>query len=196
MSAEQETIRCSNCRCERFVSEFDITRLGRRLKTCQTCKAGRERNKCEHHRKRSQCVDCGGASICNHKRRREQCVPCGGSQICLHQRIRDKCRECDPDNYLKSIVLQRISKALKGSGIRGGFHHLGCDVPTFRAHLEAQFTEGMNWENQGEWEIDHIIAILHRANGIKPTPEDLLTRLHYTNTQPLWARDNHAKGNR
>jgi hypothetical protein len=85
---------------------------------------------------------------------------------------------------------------LKGTGLRGGFHHLGCSVAEYRKYLEERFTNGMSWENQGEWHIDHIVALLHRADGVKPTPEELLVRLHYTNTQPLWREENLKKGNR
>ena len=37
--------------------------------------------KCEHNRQRSQCKECGGASICQHARRRSECKECGGASI-------------------------------------------------------------------------------------------------------------------
>ena len=49
---------------------------------------------CEHGRVRSQCKECGGASICEHGRRRSKCKECGGSGICEHGRQRYFCREC------------------------------------------------------------------------------------------------------
>ena len=66
---------------------------------------------------------------------------------------------------------------------------LGCDWETAHKHLEIQFTKGMNWENQGEWHIDHIIPLVS-AN----TKEELIKLCHYTNLQPLWAEDNLKKG--
>jgi hypothetical protein len=36
---------------------------------------------------------------------------------------------------------------------------LGCDILFFRKYLEKLFQEGMNWENYGEWHVDHIIPI-------------------------------------
>ena len=36
---------------------------------------------CEHNRRRSQCKECGGASICQHARRRSKCKECGGASI-------------------------------------------------------------------------------------------------------------------
>ena len=50
----------------------------------------------------------------------------------------------------------------------------------------------MTWENYGEWEIDHIIPIKYQ----KPSIEEVIERLNYTNTQPLWASKNRSKGNR
>ena len=32
----------------------------------------------------------------------------------------------------------------------------GCTYKELLDHLESQFEEGMTWENQGEWHIDHI----------------------------------------
>jgi hypothetical protein len=54
----------------------------------------------------------------------------------------------------------------------------------------------MTWDNYGEWEIDHIKPILFKENGVKPTTEEIIERLHYTNTQPLWKIDNVMKGDR
>ena len=66
---------------------------------------------------------------------------------------------------------------------------IGCDYESAHKHLERQFTKGMNWSNQGEWHIDHIIP-LASAN----TKEELIKLCHYTNLQPLWAEDNLKKG--
>jgi hypothetical protein len=51
----------------------------------------------------------------------------------------------------------------------------------------------MTWENYGDvWEIDHIVPLKYQD----PTLEQVIERLHYTNTQPLWASENASKGNR
>lgn len=54
----------------------------------------------------------------------------------------------------------------------------------------------MTWEIYGKWEIDHTIPIKYKQNGIKPSIEKVIKRLHYTNTQPLWGKENKSKGNR
>ena len=72
---------------------------------------------------------------------------------------------------------------------------IGCDVPTARAHLEAQFEEWMTWENygsgKGKWCIDHIIPVA----SIDIFNEDEVKRIfHYTNMQPLEFCKNCEKG--
>ena len=37
--------------------------------------------------------------------------------------------------------------------------YLGCNIETFKKHVEQQFTEDMSWENYGEWNIDHKIPL-------------------------------------
>ena len=49
----------------------------------------------------------------------------------------------------------------------------------------------MNWENYGEWHIDHIIPV---SKFSKDTPMDVVNALD--NLQPLWGIDNLKKGNR
>jgi len=69
--------------------------------------------------------------------------------------------------------------------------YLGCDINKFKQHIENQFVDGMTWDNHGKWHIDHIVPIKYD----NPTFEETIERLHYTNTQPLWAADNMTKGN-
>ena len=38
--------------------------------------------------------------------------------------------------------------------------------------------------------FDHKIPLKYKQDGISPTLEEVAKRLHYTNTQPLWATDN------
>jgi hypothetical protein len=68
------------------------------------------------------------------------------------------------------------------------FELLGTDLESFKAYMESLFTEGMTWENHGEWHIDHIVPL---ASG--KTPEEIWELCHYTNLQPLWAEDNLRK---
>ena len=68
--------------------------------------------------------------------------------------------------------------------------HLGCNTETFKKHIEQQFTEGMSWENYGKWHIDHRIPLKYN----KPSLEEVVKRLHYTNTHPMWASENISKG--
>jgi hypothetical protein len=85
-----------------------------------------------------------------------------------------------------------IYKSIKNQGYTKKsqtYNILGCDFDTFKKHIEKQFTKGMNWQNQGEWHFDHIIPI-----ATAKTEEDVIRLNHYTNFQPLWAKDNLSKG--
>jgi len=86
-----------------------------------------------------------------------------------------------------SIRKQFGAKACKTTSL------IGCTVEQLRQHLEAQFTEGMSWDNYGRdgWHIDHI----RPCAGFDLTdPEQQQQCFHYTNLQPLWAADNIRKG--
>jgi len=86
-----------------------------------------------------------------------------------------------------------VKAALKSEKTDRSIEYLGCNIEEFRKHIEDQFIEGMSWDNYGvDWQIDHIIPIKYG----NPSLDDVIQRLHYTNTQPLWSSENAAKGNR
>ena len=53
-----------------------------------------QKNNCEHGKRKSRCLDCGGSEMCNHNKRRSRCVECKGSEICEHKKIRITCVDC------------------------------------------------------------------------------------------------------
>ena len=100
-------------------------------------------------------------------------------------------RLSDPLYKMKSNLRTRTYKAFKHKGYSKNTktqEMLGVDWEIAKKHIERQFTKGMNWSNQGDWHIDHIIP-LSSAN----TEESLKKLCHYTNLQPLWEVDNLIK---
>lgn len=68
---------------------------------------------------------------------------------------------------------------------------LGCTIDEFRLYIQSKFTDGMTFENHGEWHLDHIKPI-----SLATTEEEIIELNHYTNFQPLWAKDNLSKSNK
>lgn len=132
------------------------------------------------------------AQRCEHNRKPWNCVDCGGSQTCEHKTQTKCCKICSPIGHITGVVRSRIHNALGSDKKNGTIEYLGCDAETFRFHIEEQFVEGMSWDNYGEWQIDHIIPLQYDS----PSIEEVIERLDYLNTQPLWAVENQSKGNR
>jgi hypothetical protein len=103
-------------------------------------------------------------------------------------------RKTDLMYALTEKIRIRIFAAIKSGGYRKNSKTeqiLGCDYETAKLHLESKFSDGMTWENQGKWHIDHIIPLASAQ-----TEDRLLELCHYTNLQPLWAKDNLSKGDK
>ena len=97
-----ETRICCKCRKEKDLRKFKIKINGKRATGCMECndtaKIYAERGKCPHEERKSQCRECGGASICTHGRQKWTCRECGGTSICTHGRQKSKCRDCGGDH--------------------------------------------------------------------------------------------------
>jgi hypothetical protein len=74
---------------------------------------------------------------------------------------------------------------------------VGCTRQQYRDHLASMFKDGMTHENYGhgsdKWQIDHIIP----KDAFKGELEANLQMIcWWGNVQPLWTRENIAKGNK
>lgn len=75
----------------------------------------------------------------------------------------------------------------------GDYELVGYTAAELRNHLQAQFKDGMSWDNYGEWHIDHIKPIKAFIDeGV--TDPAIINALD--NLQPLWASENLSKGAR
>jgi len=90
---------------------------------------------------------------------------------------------------LKSSILRFIKIGTYGKSKYKNI--LGCSIPFYKDHIAKQFKEGMNWDNHGEWHIDHVYPL-----GLAKSENELIKLFHYTNVQPLWANENLAKGSK
>ena len=62
-------------------------------------------------------------------------------------------------------------------------------------HLENQFTEGMTWENYGEWHVDHKLPIT-AFNFQEIGDNEFMRCWGLDNLQPMWADENIRKSNK
>lgn len=100
-----------------------------------------------------------------------------------------------PENKTLSAVRSRVYAALKGKDkVFNTIDTIGCTREELVAHLEKQFRDGMNWDNQGSrWHIDHIQPISKFDLSIE---EEAKKANHYTNLRPLLWHENIHKSDK
>ncbi len=87
----------------------------------------------------------------------------------------------------------RFYMALKKNSKRGQMvYFMGATAEAVKSHIANKFLPGMTWENWGPktWHIDHIRPL---SSFDLTKKEDLCLAFHFSNLQPLWAKDNLKK---
>ena len=109
---------------------------------------------------------------------------------------RKKRAQVDPVFRMSLICRRMLHRALGVAGqvkYKRTQDYLPYSYAQLVDRIESQFQEGMAWENYGDWHIDHKTPLAHFIkNGI--TDPAIINALD--NLQPLWAKDNMAKGAR
>ena len=97
---------------------------------------------------------------------------------------------------LSHILRSRLHNALKNNQKTGSaVKDLDCSVEELKQYLESKFQPGMSWDNWSldGWHIDHIKPL---SSFDLTDRKQLLEACHYTNLQPLWAKDNLSKSDK
>jgi hypothetical protein len=115
------------------------------------------------------------------------------------KRIYEKNRKAsDPVYKLIGNFRTAIYTVLKENNLNKYGHYfeiLGYQPEDLVKHLEAQFKDGMTWENYGEWHVDHKKPI--SLFKFKNMDDDEFKKCwSLENLQPLWGKENIGKSNR
>jgi len=107
-----------------------------------------------------------------------------------------KTSDKDIQFVISNALRNRFRQALKKNHKTGhAVRDLGCSIIEFKSYLESKFQEGMSWNNYGlhGWHIDHVkpLALFDLSD-----KKQVLEACHYTNLQPLWAKDNFSKSDK
>ena len=115
---------------------------------------------------------------------------------------RDKVREkyrrqgLNINRRVRQSLNCRISQMLKQHSLSKNnrtLQYVGCDFRFLKGWFEFQFQENMNWDNYGEWQIDHIIPC---SSFNLQNIDEQLTCFKWSNLSPCWKIDNIKKGDK
>ena len=99
----------------------------------------------------------------------------------------------DPKNRPAIISRKLLSRVLALTGGKSGTRTekaLGYTQAELKAHLERNFSDGMTWDNHGEWHVDHIIPV----SGMVALGVTCLKKINaLKNLRPVWASENLKK---
>ena len=109
------------------------------------------------------------------------------------KRLSDQAKQrydSEPLYRLTVGLRNRIQKVFKGlNKSKTSKELLGVnDIQFIFNYMESKFQLGMSWGNYGKWHVDHVIPLCTAK-----TEKELENLCHYTNLQPLWAKDNLKK---
>lgn len=149
--------------------------------------------KCIHEVLKYRCRKCKGSGICQHDKQRQTCKDCKGSRICEHQKIKSQCKECDLSKYILHIQRCNLNKVLKQSTLqkkKKTVEYIGCSPEEFIKFIQSKMSKEMNFDNI---HLDHIKPV---SKFDLENEDEFKMCCHYTNFQPLLAKDNLKKHNK
>jgi hypothetical protein len=202
-----KTRNCTKCKQDKAETEYYECKDGLRT-TCKTCF---DKTQCIHNKYRTRCFECGGGCFCHHEKRKSRCLLCGGGEICIHSKMRyncltckgtgtcehgrqkNNCITCNPGTYTIRRCTTGVRRLFKKSGLKKTHsytEYLGCTPKYFLKYFEKKMTPDMTFENI---HIDHIKPV---SKFNLDDHDEILKCCHYTNLQPLLAKDNLRKSNK
>jgi hypothetical protein len=115
------------------------------------------------------------------------------------KRTYEKTRKAnDPIYKLINNFRTAIYQVLKENNVKKNGHYfeiLRYTPDELINHLEPKFTEGMTWDNYGEWHVDHILPI--SSFQIQEIGDEQFIKCwELNNLQPMWGEENIKKSNK
>ena len=103
--------------------------------------------------------------------------------------VQKKYREKSPHLIAWRRILNNSLRSLNKKKETTTIKLLGYSAGDLKQHIETLFTEGMSWNNYGEWHIDHKIGVINYPKDTHPSIVNALSNL-----RPLWATTREING--
>lgn len=127
----------------------------------------------------------------NRRHQQNQWVKNNPNKIKKINQHRHKRRWNDPIYKINKLTSNKINAQINNKN-NSVFKLLGYSLEELMNHLEAQFEDGMTWDNHGKWHIDHIKPICS-FKFESYEDEEFKECWALSNLRPLWAKDNLKK---
>ena len=177
------TLHCRKCinqkvRERRNSDSAFVARIREKAKeSYQRNKSKRRQKSAEYYRKNRDAV------LNRHKKYQRE------NAQAIFTKIKER-KQKDPAFRVTCSLRSRLRRFIKKERT---FPGVGCTRDELNAHIESLWDEGMTWENYGQWHIDHIMPC---SSFDLMDPKQIAECFHYTNLQPLWAKENIMKSNK
>jgi len=171
------TKRCTKCK---EIFPLNMNYFHKRGKTFKSaCK------KCRNKEKREYCIN-------NIEKIKQYALDTKEKRRIYKREWERRTRKINVKYKIISNIRVRIGHLIRGTTKSSNtLKLLGCSLDILKSYLENKFKPGMTWQNYGEWHIDHIRPCASFDLNKKSEQRKCF---HYTNLQPLWAKENLMKG--
>lgn len=177
--------KCSKCKLEKDFSQFYLNKKNNKFRPwCKTCWLS----------KNKEYVNSNKNKILDYQKEYHKI---NRSKLRVKQTAYVRNRlNTDIKFKLAHGLRDRLRKAIKGNQKSGSaISDLGCSIEKFKLWIEMNWQNDMSWDNYGVkgWHIDHKIPL---DSFDLTNKEEFIKACHFSNLQPMWAKDNFSKGNK
>lgn len=102
----------------------------------------------------------------------------------------------NPTRIIRDRLNHRIVDAMKSVNTRKDNktgNYTGCSMPYLKIWFEFHFTDTINWNNYGDWHIDHVLPCSHFD---LTKVDDQMKCFNWQNLRPCLKLENMEKGNK
>jgi hypothetical protein len=188
---------CIDCNNEKTLDHFTVKsgRVGQYNSYCKVCASIRRKKHYENNKERNRQLVKEWRTNNPEKTEaiKHRFISNNPNWRAEYQNSYNKRRsKVDVNFKLTTLLRSRLYKAISNNYKSGSaVSNLGCSIENLKMHLQSKFQPSMTWDNHGDWHVDHIIPL---SKFDLSNPEEMKIACHYSNLQPLWAKENISKG--
>jgi len=182
MENEIKTKKCSKCQNLKSIDEFGVdTKIKDGLKRyCKVCRKNESDKEKDKKRKQDWYLKNKELTI------NRSCARQIEKRVERNEYLKEYYKKNSHIYSWRSLVYRTLNGKIKEAST---IELLGYGYKELKEHITSLFTDGMSWDNYGEWHIDHIKPLTLFDDN---TPIHVVNAL--SNLQPLWSTTREING--